>query len=231
MVRPVIMLLTPRRMVRLLFIYGEQGHIITQCQKPNKDANSAKTNGRMFALSKIEDSKKDNLIRGTCFINNVELVAFIDTGATHSFISLDCVTMLGLKLSSIDGSMVIDTPASGSVTTTFVCTRCPLTIFDKSFVMDLTLRFPKFGDNGKLMLLKAKQVSKCLRDEVVMFAMFASLQSDCEATSVELPVVCEFLEVFPDDISDLPLEHEVRFPIELVPGTSPVLMVPYRMSV
>ncbi|XP_058725843.1 uncharacterized protein LOC131597147 [Vicia villosa] len=92
------------------------------------------------------------------------------------------------------------------------------------------LRFLKFGDGGELMTLTAKQVSECLRDEAVMFVMFVSLQSGCEATSVELPVVCEFPEVFPDEVSDFPPEHEVKFSIELVPGTSPVSMAPYKMS-
>ncbi|XP_058776708.1 uncharacterized protein LOC131651045 [Vicia villosa] len=155
------------------FNYGEQGHISTQCQKPKKDANSAKTNGRVFALSGTENSKKDNLIQGTCFINGVELIAIIHTGATQSFISLDCATMLELKLSSIDGSMIIYTPASGTVTTTFVCLGCPLTIFSKSFVMDLlefnyahincynkTMRFPDFEDGGELMFLSANNFMK-----------------------------------------------------------------------
>ena len=46
----------------------------------------------------------------------------------------------------------------------------------------------------------------------------------------ELPIVCDFPEVFPDDISDLPPEREVEFSIDLIPGTSPVSMSPYRMS-
>ena len=104
------------------------------------------------------------------------MVSIIDTGATHSFISRECANMLGLKLSDMNGSKIMNTPASGSVTTTYVCLRCPLTIYGKSFVMYLvclplhqidvilgmkwfefkyvhincykkTLRFPKFGDN------------------------------------------------------------------------------------
>ena len=62
-----------------------------------------------------------------------------------------------------------------------------------------------------------------------MFAMFASLHVDGKDVNVKLPVVCEFLEVFPNDISDLPPEREVEFSIDLVPGTSPVSMAPYRM--
>ncbi|MCI93345.1 cellular nucleic acid-binding protein, partial [Trifolium medium] len=33
-----------------------------------------------------------------------------------------------------------------------------------------------------------------------------------------------------DDISDLPPEREVEFAIDVVPGTSPISMAPYRMS-
>ncbi|MCI57297.1 cellular nucleic acid-binding protein [Trifolium medium] len=46
----------------------------------------------------------------------------------------------------------------------------------------------------------------------------------------ELPVVCEFLDVFPEDVSDVPPEREVEFTIDLVPGTSPISMAPYQMS-
>ncbi|MCI87205.1 cellular nucleic acid-binding protein, partial [Trifolium medium] len=45
-----------------------------------------------------------------------------------------------------------------------------------------------------------------------------------------LPVVREFADVFPDDILNLPPEREVEFSIDKVPGTSPILMAPYRMS-
>ena len=48
--------------------------------------------------------------------------------------------------------------------------------------------------------------------------------------SADLPIVSEFPDVFPDDISDLPPEREVEFAVDLVPGTSPVSMSPYRMS-
>ena len=40
-------------------------------------------------------------------------------------------------LSSMNGEMVIDTPAKGSVTTSFVCLKCPLSIFDRDFAVDL----------------------------------------------------------------------------------------------
>ncbi|MCI55550.1 RNA-directed DNA polymerase (Reverse transcriptase), partial [Trifolium medium] len=45
-----------------------------------------------------------------------------------------------------------------------------------------------------------------------------------------LPVVREFVDVFPNDILDLPPEREVEFSIDIVPGSSPISMAPYRMS-
>ncbi|XP_052489464.1 uncharacterized protein LOC128042435 [Gossypium raimondii] len=43
-------------------------------------------------------------------------------------------------------------------------------------------------------------------------------------------VVCEYLDVFPKELPRLPPIKEVEFAIELVPGTSPISIVPYRMA-
>jgi len=37
-----------------------------------------------------------------------------------------------------------------------------------------------------------------------------------------IPVVCEFLDVFPKDLPRLPLDREVEFSIELELGTAPI---------
>ncbi|MCI68280.1 enzymatic polyprotein, partial [Trifolium medium] len=47
--------------------------------------------------------------------------------------------------------------------------------------------------------------------------MFASLIMEEKSEVGALPVVCEFLDVFPDDISDLPPEREVEFTIDVIP--------------
>ncbi|XP_050908916.1 uncharacterized protein LOC127122659 [Lathyrus oleraceus] len=47
---------------------------------------------------------------------------------------------------------------------------------------------------------------------------------------VEFPIVRDFPKVFPDEVSDLLPKHEVEFTMDLIPGTSPVLMALYQMS-
>lgn len=46
----------------------------------------------------------------------------------------------------------------------------------------------------------------------------------------DMPVVCEFPDVFLKDICDLPPKRKVEFAMNLVPSTRPVSMTSYRMS-
>ena len=46
----------------------------------------------------------------------------------------------------------------------------------------------------------------------------------------EIPVVRESSDVFPDDIAGLPQEREVEFTIDLILGTEPISILPYRMA-
>jgi len=53
-----------------------------------------------------------------------------------------------------------------------------------------------------------------------------------EAKSVEeVPVVCEYPDVFPEELLGMPLDRDVEFVIDLLPGTGPIAKRPYRMLV
>ena len=48
---------------------------------------------------------------------------------------------------------------------------------------------------------------------------------------LDLPwVICEYENVFPDELPGLPLYRDVDFVIELHPCTSPISMTPHRMA-
>ena len=54
---------------------------------------------------------------------------------------------------------------------------------------------------------------------------------DKERPDLDLPrVVCEYVDVFPDELPGLPPPRVVDFGIELHPGTSPISMTPHRMA-
>ncbi|GAU42645.1 hypothetical protein TSUD_398500, partial [Trifolium subterraneum] len=233
------------------FNCGEEGHKSPKCKKPKK------VTGKVFALNGEGADQVDNLIRGTCFIHDTPLIAIIDTGATHSFISMDCMKRLNIPVYEMSGCMNIETPASGSVITRLVCRNCPVSVFGRHFGMDLvciplsgidvifgmnwlvfnqvhinccekTVIFPK--SEGSLTLMNGGEVKESLSDCGGLFMVFGSLKLEGGAKLEEIPVVGEFSDVFPEDIFDLPPEREVEFGIDLVPGTSPISMAPYRMS-
>ena len=58
-----------------------------------------------------------------------------------------------------------------------------------------------------------------------------NLSCAIQATTLcDIPVVCEFPDVFPDEWLGLPPDRDVEFKIELVLGTAPISRRPYRMS-
>ncbi|MCI66226.1 cellular nucleic acid-binding protein, partial [Trifolium medium] len=52
--------------------------------------------------------------------------------------------------------------------------------------------------------MNSKEVERSLKERRDMFIMFASLMLKEKSEIDALPVVCEFPDVFPDDVSDLP---------------------------
>lgn len=135
----------------------------------------------------------------------------------------------------------------GLVITSWVCLNYLLTIYGKNFGMDLgylplrnlgvilgmnllefnhvhincfskTVSFPKFDTSDEL-FVSAKLVNEFVKDNAATFMILASIKAETKAVLDGLPMVSDFSEVLPDDISDLPLEREVDFSIDLVPGT------------
>nr|GFA00420.1 putative reverse transcriptase domain-containing protein [Tanacetum cinerariifolium] len=52
-----------------------------------------------------------------------------------------------------------------------------------------------------------------------------------EKRSVEdVPIVNEFLNVFPEDLPGIPPERQVKFRIDLIPGATPITKTPYRLA-
>ena len=60
----------------------------------------------------------------------------------------------------------------------------------------------------------------------------AHLRDDTtQVPSIEsVPVVREFLDVFPADLPGMPPDRDINFCIDLEPGTRPISIPPYRMA-
>ena len=57
------------------------------------------------------------------------------------------------------------------------------------------------------------------------------INGEAEPIDVQsIPIAREYPDVFPRELPGLPSEREVKFTIELAPGTHPVSIAPYRMA-
>ena len=75
------------------------------------------------------------------------------------------------------------------------------------------------NENDKQVVFNSKTVGSHL------FALKAGTTPTLEL----VPVVCEYPDVFPEELPSLPPDREVEFVIELAPGTAPISRRPYRM--
>jgi hypothetical protein len=126
------------------FTCGNIGHYSDQCsqQKAEPASRSEQTGRRMttgrdvFTLSGAKVAQSKNLIQGKYVIRNKILIVLYDSGATHSFVSLDCVRNLKLPFSSLNYDLLVSTPTN-DLLTTLACFQCPIIIENRKFLVDL----------------------------------------------------------------------------------------------
>ncbi|KAI3510702.1 hypothetical protein L1887_17835 [Cichorium endivia] len=89
-----------------------------------------------------------------------------------------------------------------------------------------------YGDKpGKnLQLISCIKAQKYLRKKYCAFLAHVVDKSKEDKKIDDIPEVCDFPEVFPEDLPGLPPPRQVEFRIDLVPGASPVAKSPYRLA-
>ncbi|GJZ28607.1 hypothetical protein Tco_0573254 [Tanacetum coccineum] len=93
------------------------------------------------------------------------------------------------------------------VSTNTVIKGCTLTLLNQPLKIDL---MPiKLGSFDIVIVMEKKSDEKRLED---------------------IPVVKEFLDVFPEDLPGLPPIRQVEFQIDLIPGAAPVAQTPYKLA-
>ena len=79
-------------------------------------------------------------------------------------------------------------------------------------------------------LINAMTASKMFRKGCHGYLAFVVDRKQERTRLEDIPIVKEFPDVFPDDISGLPPDRAIEFVIKLIPGTEPKSIPPYRMA-
>jgi hypothetical protein len=95
---------------------------------------------------------------------------------------------------------------------------------------DTEFKFVGTKVNHTPQMISATQAKQLILEGCQVYLACIKESSHEEKKIEDIPVVQEFLDVFPEDLPGLPPDRELEFCIELTPGTAPISKAPYRMA-
>ncbi|GKC81491.1 putative reverse transcriptase domain-containing protein [Tanacetum coccineum] len=214
--------------------YGEKGHYTNQCRKTNINAY-----GKAYMLKDRNAHQDPNVVTGMFFLNQHLARVLFDSGANKSFISISLASMLNILAITIDTFYDIEMADGNQVRTNTIIQGCTLNLLNQSFEIDLMpIKLGSFdvvigmdwlSKYHAKILYDEKVVHIPINGETLIIQVTEKRKSD-EKRLEDIPVVKEFLEVFPKNLPGLPPVRQVEFQIDLIPEAAPVARAPYRLA-
>jgi hypothetical protein len=177
------------------------------------------------------------VLTGTFSINDTPVKILFDSGATHSFIGEKLISKLGLKGSHTTSAYKIITPG-GQITSNILIRGVSLGLGSKIISTNLiVINLVRMDVILGMEWMNQHKVVLDISDTVghtTLYLPFKNGTDSCAYVTIistldEIPVVCEYPDVFPDELPGMPPDRDVEFVIELQPGTAPISKRPYRM--
>jgi hypothetical protein len=198
-----------------------------------------------------ETQEAPDVVIGMFLINDTSAVVLFDSGASHSFISDAYVEKHNLFLALLKCQMVVSSPG-GDIPARQLCPKVNLKIRGVDFVANLIVLESKGIDvilgmdwlskhkvlinyakkSVKLTTLEGKEIEFVVESVVTVKGVANHVKvNQLEASQgSRVPMVNEFLDVFPEELPRMPPDRDIEFVIELKPGTAPIYKTPYRMA-
>ncbi|XP_073025085.1 uncharacterized protein [Primulina eburnea] len=154
-------------------------------------------------------------------------------GASHTFISKRFVAEHHMRSSPLSMPLSVSTPSGVDISVRYCATvDCYRRVV--YFYTDEKERWTFYGKGSRprVPLVSAIRMSRLLEHGHEGYLIYAVdvTEKKKDVGIEEIPIVAEFVDVFPDEIPGFPPAHEVEFGIELMPGTSSISRTPYRMA-
>jgi len=182
---------------------------------------------------------------GTFSIDYKPAIILFDSGATHSFISDKFGARLGLDSNPTKTPYLITTPG-GKIASNQILRRVPIQLGSKLIKtdlislslegMDVILGMDWMTQYNVLLDISSRsvEINSPYQGTTTLYLPPQEYTTPCtfamkDVKLEDIPVVCEFADVFPDDLPGLPPDRDIEFVIELQPGTAPISKRPYRM--
>ena len=180
-------------------------------------------------------------------VNQHPTIVLFDSRASHSFMSQTFASKHDQKIEVVDKGGYCISSAGASISTNQIVRYVLISIREREYTMDLIV-LPGLGIDvmlgmnwmsGHGVVIDTSTRTIMLREQKVGSAFLVPLARSFDLqnlscaihtmTLFDIPVVCEFLDVFLDELPGLPPDKDVEFRIELLPGTTPISIRLYRM--
>jgi hypothetical protein len=186
------------------------------------------------------------VMMGTFLVANYPAVILFDSGASHTFISKNFVEKHCIPCTESREGFIIHSPG-GRIFTKEVAFHILVTLAGREFPTNMIVLKGQYIDVilGMNWLAQYKAIiNKDLRTiklnhghEEIQLSIPVAIPAKTSGHVYEaivpeiqdIPVVCEFLDVFSEDLSGLPPERDVEFVIELKHSTTPISRRSYQM--
>ncbi|GJY54094.1 putative reverse transcriptase domain-containing protein [Tanacetum coccineum] len=234
------------------FEFGALGHFKRECLKlKNKDGGNGNAQGWVYAVGNAEKNGNasrnlySNVVTGTFLLNNRYASILFDTGADRSFISTAFSSLIDIAPTPLENSYDVELADGKIVGIDTIVRVCTLNFLNHPFNIDLMpVELGSFDVIiGMDWLRRCHAVIVCdeklvripYGNETLIFCgneISAKKEEDkSEGKQLkDVPIVRDFSEVFPEDLSGLPPAQPVELHIELIPGAAPVARAPYRLA-
>jgi hypothetical protein len=201
--------------------------------------------GRVNFATLAEFPEGAPIMMGTFSIDYKPVIILFDSGATHSFISDKCGARVGLDSCQTKGSYMISTPG-GKISSNQLIRYVPIQLGSKVIKTDLVLLHLEGMDiilgmdwmtKHKVLLdisSRVIEIDSPYNGATTLYLpqqeyFYSCVYATTDIKLEDILIVCEYPDVFPDDLPGMPPDRDIEFVIELQPGIAPISKRPYRM--
>jgi hypothetical protein len=195
----------------------------------------------------VEDIPEgEEVLAGTFLLFGCPIIIMFNSGASHDFMSAACAKKAKLSLTIAKPSYMICPPGS-RIVANLIAREVPLELAREVFpthliVLDGQGTYVIFGMSWmklhkaildiakRLVYLDSPIYGMVVLHLPVIVYIKATMHHTVAKSIEEIPLVREFLDVFPDDLPGIPPERVIEFKIVLQHGTAPVAKSPYKMT-
>ncbi|GJV99157.1 putative reverse transcriptase domain-containing protein [Tanacetum coccineum] len=219
---------------------GEQGHTSNRCPKKVKQEEVGEAHGQAYAIKDVEP-QGPNVVTCMFLLNNRYASVLFDLDSDRSFVDTRFSSMLDIDPVKIDTSYKVELADGRIVSTNTTLLACQdscryhLLFFYGEKVVRIpyenkTLTVESDKGVSRLKVISCIKARKYIKRACHLFLAHLNEKKPKEKQLEDVPIICDFPEVFPDDLLGLPPPRQVEFRINLVPGAAPVARALYCLA-